>query len=82
MGTVDCGFKVHVSSIAHENKLILLEKFVLKTYPYLCSLKTLFIFVLDMYAKKQRMYFSEESVPYITLAQKTMDCFLSQCFKT
>lgn len=55
MGKIDREFKVHVSLIALENKLILLEAFVLKTYPYLFCLKALFIFDLDMYAKNTKL---------------------------
>ena len=51
MDKFDRGFKVHISSIALENELILLEAFVLKTYPHLFCLNTLFIFDLDMFAK-------------------------------
>ena len=27
-----------------------------------------------MYAKKHKVYFDADGVPYVTLAQKTMDC--------
>ena len=32
------------------------------------------IVIMDMYAKKHKVHFDDDGVPYVTVAQKTIDC--------
>ena len=76
MDKIDFGFKGDVSSIAHEKNWFCWKHLFWNLNPYLCCLKAPFIFVLDMYAKKCNVYFSDKGLPYEKkpYSQKAMSC--------
>ena len=71
---INCGFKVHVSSIVHENKLTLLEVFDLKTYHLPLLPKNAFYLCLSYLCKETQSVFQWRRCTSYNTCTKTMNC--------